>query len=94
MPEESLKPGPCAELFEHPAHPYTRGLLGSIPTLKTNRSEPLRAIEGAVPSPGSLPPGCSFAPRCPLRIPAMRSRHARTDRSRPGTSRKVHPSDG
>ncbi len=56
------------ELFEKPSHPYTRGLLGSIPTLKTNREEPLQAIEGAVPSPGALPKGCSFAPRCPMRI--------------------------
>jgi oligopeptide/dipeptide ABC transporter ATP-binding protein len=58
------------QLFERPAHPYTRGLLGSIPTLKTDRTVPLHAIEGAVPSPGALPPGCSFAPRCPLCIPA------------------------
>jgi oligopeptide/dipeptide ABC transporter ATP-binding protein len=58
------------QLFERPAHPYTRGLLGSIPTLKTDRSQPLHAIEGSVPSPGALPKGCSFAPRCPLCIPA------------------------
>jgi oligopeptide/dipeptide ABC transporter ATP-binding protein len=56
-----------AQLFARPAHPYTRGLIASIPTLKTNRREPLMAIEGAVPSPGALPAGCSFAPRCPLR---------------------------
>jgi oligopeptide/dipeptide ABC transporter ATP-binding protein len=61
------------DLFARPAHPYTRGLLVSIPTLRTNRHEPLRAIEGAVPSPGSLPPGCSFAPRCPLCIPACQA---------------------
>jgi oligopeptide/dipeptide ABC transporter ATP-binding protein len=65
-----VEAGAVREIFARPAHPYTRGLLGSIPTLKTNRSEPLRAIEGAVPSPGALPPGCSFAPRCPLCIPA------------------------
>jgi oligopeptide/dipeptide ABC transporter ATP-binding protein len=65
-----VESGGVHEIFEHPAHPYTRGLLGSIPTLKTNRNEPLRAIEGAVPSPGALPSGCSFAPRCPLSIPA------------------------
>ena len=64
-----VETGAVRQLFEHPAHPYTRGLLGSIPTLKTNRCEPLRAIEGAVPSPGALPAGCSFAPRCPLCIP-------------------------
>ena len=68
-----VETGAVRQLFERPAHPYTRGLLGSIPTLKTNRSEPLRAIEGAVPSPGALPPGCSFAPRCPLCIPACKA---------------------
>jgi oligopeptide/dipeptide ABC transporter ATP-binding protein len=65
-----VEAGAVRDLFARPAHPYTRGLLGSIPTLKTNRNEPLHAIEGAVPSPGALPPGCSFAPRCPLCIPA------------------------
>ncbi len=60
--------GAAHQLFEHPAHPYTRGLLDSIPTLKSNRNQPLHAIEGAVPSPGALPTGCSFAPRCPLCI--------------------------
>ncbi len=58
---------PAEQLFARPSHPYTRGLIASIPTLKTNRHEPLRAIEGSVPSPASLPAGCSFAPRCPLR---------------------------
>jgi len=65
-----VETGAVRDLFARPAHPYTRGLLGSIPTLKTDRNEPLHAIEGAVPSPGALPPGCSFAPRCPLCIPA------------------------
>jgi oligopeptide/dipeptide ABC transporter ATP-binding protein len=65
-----VESGAVRQLFERPGHPYTRGLLGSIPTLKSNRNEPLRAIEGMVPSPGALPPGCSFAPRCPLCVPA------------------------
>jgi oligopeptide/dipeptide ABC transporter ATP-binding protein len=65
-----VESGPVREIFARPAHPYTRGLLGSIPTLSTNRNEPLAAIAGGVPSPGALPPGCSFAPRCPLVIPA------------------------
>jgi oligopeptide/dipeptide ABC transporter ATP-binding protein len=64
-----VEAGAVRSLFDRPKHPYTRGLLGSIPTLKTNRNEPLHAIEGAVPSPGALPRGCSFAPRCPLCIP-------------------------
>jgi oligopeptide/dipeptide ABC transporter ATP-binding protein len=64
-----VESGAAGEIFARPAHPYTRGLLGSIPTLRTNRNEPLAAIVGAVPSPAALPPGCSFAPRCPLCIP-------------------------
>jgi oligopeptide/dipeptide ABC transporter ATP-binding protein len=68
-----VESGTVDEIFARPAHPYTRGLLASIPTLKTNRQEPLCAIEGAVPSPGSLPAGCSFAPRCPLCIPACQA---------------------
>jgi peptide/nickel transport system ATP-binding protein len=65
-----VESGAVEEIFAQPAHPYTRGLLASIPTLKTDRNQPLRAIEGSVPSPGALPAGCSFAPRCPQCIPA------------------------
>jgi oligopeptide/dipeptide ABC transporter ATP-binding protein len=68
-----VESGAVADIFARPAHPYTRGLLASIPTLTTNRQQPLAAIEGAVPSPASLPAGCSFAPRCPLCIPACQT---------------------
>ncbi|HET7186275.1 MAG TPA: ABC transporter ATP-binding protein [Terriglobales bacterium] len=61
--------GPARDVFSAPAHPYTRGLLHSAPTLRTDRNRPLQAIEGAVPSLTSLPPGCSFEPRCGDRIP-------------------------
>ena len=57
-----------AEIFRNPVHPYTRGLMSSVPTLRTNRSRPLRTIEGSVPSPTAMPPGCGFAPRCELRV--------------------------
>ncbi len=56
------------EVFRSPAHPYTRGLLHSVPTLRTNRQEPLRTIEGSVPNLLADMPGCSFEPRCGLRI--------------------------
>jgi oligopeptide transport system ATP-binding protein len=52
------------ELFAHPRHPYTVGLLRSIPRLDTGRAEPLLPIEGLPPDLTRLPPGCPYAPRC------------------------------
>jgi len=52
------------ELFEHPLHPYTRGLLRAIPSVSEEKSE-LFEIPGTVPSPVDLPSGCPFHPRCP-----------------------------
>ena len=61
---------PKSAIFSAPAHPYTQGLLKAIPTLSTDRSQPLATIEGTVPSITALPQGCPFEPRCPHRIPA------------------------
>jgi peptide/nickel transport system ATP-binding protein/oligopeptide transport system ATP-binding protein len=60
---------PAAEIFAGPQHPYTLGLLGSIPRLDEDR-ERLLAIEGAVPPPFALPKGCRFHPRCPFAVEA------------------------
>ena len=60
---------PVAELFERPVHPYTRGLLESIPTLADERDR-LKTIPGTLPNPAALPPGCRFEPRCQWRIAA------------------------
>ncbi|HYJ87865.1 MAG TPA: ABC transporter ATP-binding protein [Pyrinomonadaceae bacterium] len=60
------------ELFARPKHPYTEGLLRSVPKLTAAdvmKKERLETIEGTVPSPTDLPPGCHFAPRCPHRMP-------------------------
>ncbi|MDQ8047051.1 MAG: ABC transporter ATP-binding protein, partial [Patulibacter sp.] len=56
---------PVEELFDDPRHPYTWGLIGSIPPLTGERLERLPAIAGAPPSPKQLPNGCPFTPRCP-----------------------------
>jgi oligopeptide/dipeptide ABC transporter ATP-binding protein len=61
---------PRASIFSKPAHPYTQGLLRAIPTLATDRAQPLATIDGTVPPIATLPPGCPFEPRCPCRIPA------------------------
>ena len=61
--------GAREQIFRAPAHPYTRGLLEAVPTLKTERDRPLQTIEGTVPPLRDVPPGCPFEPRCDLRIP-------------------------
>jgi oligopeptide/dipeptide ABC transporter ATP-binding protein len=63
-----VETGSAREVFNTPAHPYTRGLLHSVPTLRTDRSKPLRTIEGTVPAIAAPPPGCAFEPRCPSRV--------------------------
>jgi peptide/nickel transport system ATP-binding protein/oligopeptide transport system ATP-binding protein len=60
------------ELFEDPQHPYTLGLLGSVPRLDEDR-ERLLAIDGSVPPPFAFPSGCRFNPRCPFAIAPCRS---------------------
>jgi peptide/nickel transport system ATP-binding protein len=61
-----VEAGPGEICIGAPLHPYTRGLLGSIPHVDAPRSERLTPIPGAPPSPVALPPGCPFHPRCPL----------------------------
>ena len=62
-----------ATLYSDRRMPYTAGLLGSVPRLGAPRGERLVPIPGAPPSLISLPPGCPFAPRCPLAVEACRS---------------------
>jgi oligopeptide/dipeptide ABC transporter ATP-binding protein len=64
-----VEQGEVAAVFASPLHPYTRALLRSIPRVESsarNRAQRLVSIPGQVPSLAALPPGCSYAPRCPL----------------------------
>ena len=75
-----VEEAPVDDLFERPAHPYTKGLLGSIPHLDDaakagNQRLRLNEIKGMVPSLAKLPQGCAFAPRC-----ALATDHCRTAR--------------
>ncbi|HZH47769.1 MAG TPA: ABC transporter ATP-binding protein, partial [Roseococcus sp.] len=62
-----VEEAPVSEIFARPAHPYTRGLLGALPPIDGPRRR-LWAIPGGVPEPWAMPPGCAFAPRCPLHM--------------------------
>jgi len=60
-----VEEGTTKDLFREPLHPYTQGLLASIPRVDEPRTEKLHVIEGTVPNLLHLPQGCAFAPRCP-----------------------------
>jgi peptide/nickel transport system ATP-binding protein len=73
-----VETGSVARVFAHPRHPYTKGLMRSVPrlgeaTALREAGTPLPTITGTVPSLVNLPPGCPFAPRCPYRIEACLS---------------------
>jgi oligopeptide/dipeptide ABC transporter ATP-binding protein len=65
--------GSKLDIFQTPRHPYTRGLLKAVPTLKTDRARPLPTIEGTVPPSHAVLPGCPFEPRCADRVPDCRT---------------------
>ena len=70
-----VEESPVDELFTRPKHPYTEGLLRSVPKLTAKevmKQERLQTIEGMVPRPNALPPGCHFEPRCPYAMARCR----------------------
>jgi oligopeptide/dipeptide ABC transporter ATP-binding protein len=84
-----VEEAPANELFDNPGHPYTKGLLGSIPHLDEvarsgQRRQRLNEIKGLVPSLFNLPPGCSFAPRCALATDHCREVSPPLEEHRPG----------
>ena len=64
---EIVEEASASEIFANPRHPYTQGLLSSIPSAADDRKQ-LYTIPGRVPDPRAMPPGCFFAPRCPYAI--------------------------
>jgi peptide/nickel transport system ATP-binding protein len=87
---KKVEEAPVDDLFAQPLHPYTHGLLGSIPRLeimagRTNaNSERLQEIPGIVPALNNLPPGCTFAPRCAFADDQCRARYPAYEELRPG----------
>ena len=60
-----VEEGLVEDIFDHPLHPYTQGLMSSIPKLDSKKGERLHQITGTVPLLNQIPEGCRFAPRCP-----------------------------
>jgi peptide/nickel transport system ATP-binding protein len=67
-----VEQGPAGDVLDHPAHPYTRGLLGSVPS-RNRKGVPLQQIPGMTPSLLTLDEGCAFRARCPLADDACRT---------------------
>jgi oligopeptide/dipeptide ABC transporter ATP-binding protein len=68
-----VESAPVRDIFHRPRHPYTQGLLRAIPRTDHPPREPLATIPGQSPALASLPPGCAFAPRCPVAIARCRT---------------------
>ena len=85
-----VEEAPVEELFARPQHPYTHGLMGSIPRLPSLRGEVANAVErlqeipGTVPALANLPPGCVFAPRCAHAEDRCRAQYPPYEEKRPG----------
>jgi peptide/nickel transport system ATP-binding protein len=80
-------------LFTTPLHPYTKGLLDSIPSRAKQRKQPLSTIEGNVPSLTHMPEGCRFADRCPLAEPVCLQETPRQKPSGKGRTAACHMVD-
>jgi oligopeptide/dipeptide ABC transporter ATP-binding protein len=86
--------GSVQRIFEEPAHPYTRALISSIPSLDTERKSRLVTVEGAVPDLRELPHGCRFHPRCPHAAALCRELSPELSEIEPGHAAACHLAAG
>lgn len=88
---ELLETAPVAELYRRSLHPYTQGLLGSVPQLGQNKAgAQLKAIPGQIPSLGQRPEGCVFAPRCALATEICHQKRPLLEVAVPGHQTRCH----
>lgn len=88
---ELVEDAAVAELYHRPLHPYTQGLLNSVPRVGQNKSDfILQPIPGSIPHLGVTPTGCIFAPRCPLAIERCTSERPAFEAPAPGRSVRCH----
>jgi peptide/nickel transport system ATP-binding protein len=85
-----VETGPVEDVLDRPLHPYTFGLLGSVPS-RGKRGEPLMQIPGATPSLARLPEGCAFRPRCAFQTDTCRAAPAETLYAGGRAARCCHP---
>jgi peptide/nickel transport system ATP-binding protein len=86
----AVEHAPVDELFTHPQHPYTWGLLDSIARVDTGGRQRLRPISGSPPSLIFVPPGCPFHPRCPHQVAACDSVRPQLENAEPGHAVACH----
>ncbi|RIK41319.1 MAG: peptide ABC transporter ATP-binding protein [Chloroflexi bacterium] len=88
---ELVEDAPTTQLFTHPLHPYTQGLLDSIPRLGQRKDrQRLRGISGQIPSLNARPDACVFAPRCPLAIDRCHAERPESESPAPGRQVRCH----
>ena len=88
-----VEEGTVDEILDAPAHPYTRGLIDSVPARHAKGTR-LRQIEGRMPPLTELPEGCAFGPRCPRKTPACEVRPGVTEFAEGRRIRCFHPLEG
>lgn len=92
-----VESGDCRDVLQSPSHPYSRGLIASVPRIDEEPGTRLRAIPGSPPELLNRPPGCPFAPRCEHAVdrcataPMQLVDHARTIRALPHRDACIHP---